>query len=185
MEVKNFIKIYDNCLSPILISKLISAINTFKFNEATIDKGETNFEIRKTFTKSLNNLSSSMTEVHWHNLLCTIFTSALHRYGLDTKTQPFNFTNIINIDVLKYENSGFYTWHTDHFADCPRTMSCILLLNNDYEGGELCFRDVDGTNEWCVKKELGRIIVWPSNFMFPHTVKPVVGKRLSIVAWSL
>jgi predicted 2-oxoglutarate/Fe(II)-dependent dioxygenase YbiX len=68
----------------------------------------------------------------------------------------------------------------------PRTMSCILLLNNDYEGGNLCFRNPDGSGEWEVEVKPNRMIIWPSNFLYPHTVKPVTkGKRYSVVAWAL
>jgi predicted 2-oxoglutarate/Fe(II)-dependent dioxygenase YbiX len=65
-------------------------------------------------------------------------------------------------------------------------MSCILLLNNDYEGGNLCFRNPDKSGEWEVEVKPNRMIIWPSCFMFPHTVKPVTkGTRYSVVAWAL
>jgi predicted 2-oxoglutarate/Fe(II)-dependent dioxygenase YbiX len=65
-------------------------------------------------------------------------------------------------------------------------MSCILLLNNDYEGGNLCFRNPDESGEWEVEVKPNRMIIWPSNFLYPHTVKPVTkGTRYSIVAWIL
>ena len=69
-----------------------------------------------------------MTEVHWHNLLLHFFRNNLLQYEKNTKTIDFNWKTIMNISVLKYEQSGFYDWHTDHFASIPRTMSCILLL---------------------------------------------------------
>ena len=32
----------------------------------------------------------------------------------------------------------------------------------------------------------GRLIIWPSNFMYKHKVTPVTkGKRFSIVAWAI
>jgi predicted 2-oxoglutarate/Fe(II)-dependent dioxygenase YbiX len=88
--------------------------------------------------------------------------------------------------ILKYEQNGFYTWHTDHAAEAPRTMSCIYLLNNDYEGGNLCFRNPDGSEEWEIEVKPNRMIIWPSNFLYPHTVKSVTkGTRYSVVAWAL
>ena len=101
-------------------------------------------------------------------------------------TIDFDWERISDINVLKYEQSGFYTWHTDHFAAIPRTMSCILLLNNDYEGGNLCFRNPDGSGEMEIEVKPNRMIIWPSNFLYPHTVKPVTkGIRYSVVAWAL
>ena len=74
----------------------------------------------------------------------------------------------------------------DHCKQYPRTLSGIFLLNNDYEGGELSFRNLDKTGEENIPVEPNRMIVWPSNFLFPHTVKPVKkGTRYSVVAWGL
>jgi len=75
--------------------------------------------------------------------------------------------------------------HTDHHASIPRTISVIIFLNNDYEGGELNFYN-SFTNEIfkTVKPSPGRCIMWPSNFMYPHSVSPVTkGTRYAIVSW--
>ena len=68
-----------------------------------------------------------------------------------------------------------------------RFISFILLLNNDYEGGEICFTDPDHqSNEKEIKVQPGRLIMWPSNFLYPHKVKPVIkGTRYSVVGWGV
>ena len=34
--------------------------------------------------------------------------------------------------------------------------------------------------------DFNRMIIWPSTFLYPHTVKPVTkGTRYSVVAWAL
>ena len=186
MEIKNFIQVYDEILPLKILSNFLRYINTVEFDKASIGKGEIDFNTRRTYTKGFNNLGNSMTEVHWHNLLLHFFRNGLLRYGKDTNTIDFSWERITDISVLKYEQSGFYTWHTDHFAAIPRTMSCILLLNNDYEGGNLCFRNPDGSGEMEIEVKPNRMIIWPSNFLYPHTVKPVTkGTRYSVVAWAL
>ena len=191
MEVKNFIKIYDEVLPWNTLSNLIRFANVSNFNEAKIgggggDENKTDFNIRRTFTLPLSNLNNSISNVHWFNLLYFYFNKNLKQYKFDVNILDYNYENIFDIEILKYENTGFYTWHVDHFAGIPRTMSCILLLNNDYEGGNLCFRNPDGSGEWEVDVKPNRMIIWPSNFLYPHTVKPVTkGKRYSVVAWAL
>jgi hypothetical protein len=191
MEIKNFIKIYDEVLPWNVLSNFLKFINKQNFKEAEVggeDKNESkiNFNVRRTYVFPLTNLNDSFSTAHWHNLLYKYFSGALKQFQIDTNIIDFGFKNINNIEVLKYENTGFYTWHVDHFAEVPRTMSCILLLNNDYEGGNLCFRNPDGSGEWEVEVKPNRMIVWPSNFLYPHTVKPVTkGKRYSVVAWAL
>jgi len=189
MEIKNFIKIYDEILPWNVLSNLIRFANSSKFNETQVGGGKdakTDFNIRRTYALDLSNLNDSFSKVHWFNILHSFFNKNLKRYISDTNTLDFPIKHIIDIGILKYENTGFYTWHTDHFADIPRTMSCIFLLNNDYEGGNLCFRNPDGSGEWEVEVKPNRMIIWPSNFLYPHTVKPVTkGKRYSVVAWAL
>ena len=189
MEIKNFIKIYDEVLPFNCIANLIRFANISKFKETCIgggDKFKVDFNIRRTYSLSLTNVDNSLSMVHWFNLLFGVFNKHLIEYQKDLQIIDYNYANIFDISILKYENTGFYTWHTDHFAAIPRTMSCILLLNNDYEGGNLCFRNPDGSGEWEVEVKPNRMIIWPSNFLYPHTVKPVTkGKRYSVVAWAL
>jgi len=59
------------------------------------------------------------------------------------------------------------------------TLTILGLLNDDYEGGELMmFGDKK------IDLHPGSVVVFPSNFMFPHEVKPVLsGVRYSYVSW--
>jgi hypothetical protein len=189
MEIKNFIKIYDEVLPWNSLGNLIRFANVSSFEETKVGGGaqsKTDFNIRKTYALPLSNLHNSISNVHWFNLLQFYFDKNLKQYKFDNNILDYDYRNIFDIEILKYENTGFYTWHVDHFATIPRTMSCILLLNNDYEGGNLCFRNPDGSGEWEVEVKPNRMIIWPSNFLYPHTVKPVTkGKRYSVVAWAL
>jgi hypothetical protein len=189
MEIKNFIKIYDEVLPLKTLSRLIRFANQSNFLETKIGSGnesKTDFNIRRTYTLPLSNFSDSMSNVHWFTYLHSHFNKKLNQYKFDANILDYEYNHIFDIEILKYENTGFYTWHVDHFAGIPRTMSCILLLNNDYEGGNLCFRNPDGSGEWEIEVKPNRMVVWPSNFLYPHTVKPVTkGKRYSVVAWAL
>jgi len=189
MEIKNFIKIYDEVLPWNVLSNLIRFANVSDFSQTKIGGGDQfkiDFNVRKTYTLPLSNLSRSISNIHWGNLLYFYFNKNLKQYKFDVNILDYDYKDIFDIEILKYENTGFYTWHVDHFAEIPRTMSCILLLNNDYEGGNLCFRNPDGSGEWEVEVKPNRMIIWPSNFLYPHTVKPVTkGKRYSVVAWAL
>lgn len=186
MEVKNFVKIYDGVLPMKVIGNLIKFAKNCDFKKTKIGQGKIDFDIRRTYSSVLTNLSNSLTVAHWFNLLQFVFETGLTKYKLDLKTIHMSFTKIIDIEILKYENKGFYKWHVDHFTHVPRTLSCILLLNNDYEGGNLCFSNPDESEEWSVETKPGRLIIWPSNFLYPHTVKPVTrGVRYSVVGWAL
>jgi hypothetical protein len=191
MEIKKFVKIYDDVLSLSIISNIIRFARHSEFKQTRVggtetESGRVDFNIRRTWTLPLTNIENSLTSVHWYNFLSKKFDTQIQQYIKDLNVKYLNYQKITNIEILKYENTGFYKWHTDHFAAAPRTISCILLLNNDYKGGNLCFRNPDETDEWEVEVRPNRMIIWPSCFMYPHTVKPVTeGTRYSIVAWAL
>jgi len=81
-------------------------------------------------------------------------------------------------ELLRYEVGGFYSWHTDHFEQHPRSLSALLFLNDDFTGGELEFDDLT------IKPQRGHVALFPSNFMFRHRVTPVeAGTRYTCVTW--
>jgi hypothetical protein len=83
-------------------------------------------------------------------------------------------------ELLRYETGQFYTEHTDDYPGIPRIVSCSLMLNDDYEGGEFAF--FGGTIRYVPKK--GSAIMFPSNFLYPHEIMPVTkGTRHSIITW--
>jgi Rps23 Pro-64 3,4-dihydroxylase Tpa1-like proline 4-hydroxylase len=83
-------------------------------------------------------------------------------------------------DLLRYKEGQFYIQHTDSFKNQQRSVSCSFLLNDDYEGGEFAFFD----REIIIRGGKGSIVIFPSNFMFPHEVMPVTsGTRYSIITW--
>ena len=83
-------------------------------------------------------------------------------------------------DLLRYNQGQFYIQHTDSFKKQQRSVSCSFLLNDDYEGGEFAFFD----REIIIKGGKGSIVMFPSNFMFPHEVMPIIsGTRYSIITW--
>ena len=105
---------------------------------------------------------------------------------------------------------GHYNWHTDGTQDHPservpifeqpncitqtndtslagtvRKISCSIVLNDDYEGGELGFRWFDDKEEPSIKYVKPKAldcIFFPANLC--HKVAPVTkGTRYSVVRW--
>lgn len=191
MEVKELIKFYDNVIPLSAIANLVKWANIQDFDDAQIlinsdGKNGVNQNIRNTKSLNLHNQAKSLTNVHYSMLVGRVCVDTIKRYTEDLNLSHFYIKGVNDIQLLKYEEGGFYTWHVDHAGDVPRTISCILFLNDDYEGGELMFQDPQGKNEILIKPKSSRLVVWPSNFMFPHTVKPVKkGLRYSIVAWGI
>ena len=111
-------------------------------------------------------------------------TKILNKYfeiltQLEPSTAGITLKADTGYEFLKYETGGFYTQHLDDGTDTTRRISMSLLLNEEYEGGEMQF-----FGDYKVNGKTGSAIVFPSNFCYPHEVLPVKsGIRYSIVTW--
>ena len=82
--------------------------------------------------------------------------------------------------LLRYKIGDYVKKHVDTSSEQHRTLSCSLILNDDYDGGEMSFFDGE------VKPDLkrGDLVIFPSSFTYPHEVLPVKsGTRYSIITW--
>ena len=90
------------------------------------------------------------------------------------------------MQLLKYEEGGKYFTHVDSSASTYRHVSIIMNLNEDYEGGDLVFSNQFNSEMKRVKLKTGSVVMFPSNFMYPHKIEPIKkGKRYSIVTWLI
>ena len=192
MEIKNYIMTVDNFLPYESLSSLIQWANkkNNKFEKAEIflnnQKSELREDIRKVDNFGFDINSKSKTEIHWNCYLTYYFTNLFEHYQKHFKVKA-SLSGLTDITFLRYQNGGHYKTHSDHCTNAPRTLSIIYLLNNDYEGGELIFELPDGKDEILkIEKKPNRVVIWPSNFLYPHQVTPVTkGLRYSIVSWAL
>lgn len=83
-------------------------------------------------------------------------------------------------ELLRYNKGQFYEEHVDTFLQAPRLISCSFHLNGNYEGGEFGFFNRNKK----IKAGKGDVVMFPSTFMYPHEIMPVVkGTRYSIITW--
>lgn len=187
MEIKDYILVTDNNLPIQTISNFIKFAKVKQFKRAGILGGDNMSEeelkkVRDVSTYPLSLLSDNISDIHWYNIIRSIMKKNIDAYR---EKVPFvQYDTIQDISILRYEKSGHYDWHTDHAASIPRTISTILFLNNDYLGGELMFENQITRERTTIKPQPGRFIMWPSNFLYPHTVAPVLnGVRFTVVGW--
>ena len=183
VEFKNFLPKGEN----LRLHKLCK--EHFEFNPAQVndgeDKGRVDTNIRVTEMINLGNSlqEKSMTKVFWANYLSNRLTAAMTKYGSITNTD-FS-VHISDIQLLRYNNNGFYKTHIDDSKFTERRLSCVHLINDDYEGGELCFSTGEKGELFPIKVESNKLIVFPSSFLFPHGVQKVTkGIKYSMVSWA-
>jgi predicted 2-oxoglutarate/Fe(II)-dependent dioxygenase YbiX len=97
----------------------------------------------------------------------------------------FYFSEKNYFQFLYYDKlmNGHYDYHTDHFLQNPRVLTILVGLNStdEYEGGELLV----GNQKEGVKLGEGDLVLFPSNFMYPHKVNQVTkGARKVLIIWT-
>jgi predicted 2-oxoglutarate/Fe(II)-dependent dioxygenase YbiX len=100
---------------------------------------------------------------------------------------PFQLQAITPIRFNRYQVGTNMKFHHDHIHTLfdgekkgVPILSILGLLNNDFEGGDFLMFDSKK-----VQLEAGDIIIFPSNFLYPHAVTTVTkGTRYSFVSWG-
>lgn len=88
--------------------------------------------------------------------------------------EAFNF--------VKYEGAGtHFKIHADHGPTYVTTVSIVVYLNDDYEGGEIWFPRFNLSH----KPQAGDIVVFPSTYIYEHASQDMVsGTKYSVVIMS-
>ena len=135
------------------------------------------------YSLSLN--QSKISDIVFHGHTNEIIKQNYINYKF--KFPQLQTSKLTQVDILKYTPGGKYGAHTDHGFGCERTLTVILNLNENYEGGDFVFFHQDNKTEMKrVSCKKGTVIMFPSNFLYPHAVEPVTkGTRYSIVSWLL
>jgi hypothetical protein len=82
--------------------------------------------------------------------------------------------------ILKYGKGQKFVNHIDDHKDHHRRMSWVYYINDDYTGGEISFPRFNLT----YKPVANEFIVFPSNYVYNHSVLPVTeGTRYAVVSW--
>ena len=182
--IKDYIKVYKN----ILTSEECDMIISYPYNDKNWEESlpvwdeKENYLItsrRKCDKIEVTTAGDNYIEVD--HILYTRLNSTMIKYiegsycsiGYDT-----------GYTLLRYNKDGGYIRHIDAATEYHRRLSTILLLNDDFEGGELTFFGDGGIDEYTPNFNKGDVIIFPSDFMYPHTVKPITsGKRYVVVTW--
>ena len=111
-----------------------------------------------------------------HNLIFTKVEEAIawykNRYNIPFELYHEPYT------VLKYSNNVEYKPHFDGSTETARSVSVVIYLNDDYDGGEIEFTNFNLK----LKPEANSMIFFPSNFAYTHKAHPVTsGTKYAIV----
>ncbi len=124
----------------------------FKMNTKTLgERNERNAALHDTYSEIYERLKKCVSDY-------------CRYWGIEVKYyEVFNF--------VKYEGEGKeFKIHADHGPVYSATVSAVIYLNDDYEGGEIYFPRLDNK---IIKPEFGDIAVFPSNYIYEHASLPI------------
>jgi hypothetical protein len=184
-----YVKKYEGFIDKNICKKTVKELNDLKKNYWS-EHVFYNPALKKDVKLSgAQELSTSYTnEISTEKEIMNLYWKAIYKYVLeDIKNSWFDsWSGFSKIRYNKYSSTKKMAEHCDHITmifDGERKgipiLSVLSVLNNDYLGGEFfMFQDKK------IKLNEGDVLIFPSNFLYPHKVDPVTkGTRYSIISW--
>ena len=184
-NIESYLKVYQ------VLSKK-DCINTV----AALKEKDKEFQIHQfynvsdgTYHSYEHELSIAYSQIETKDIIMKEIWNTLKKYveELDMKRWFTSWSGFSEVRFNRYHTDTQMALHCDHIHsmfDGNRkgipTLSILGCLNDDYTGGELVFWD-----DKVVELKAGEIMIFPSNFLYPHEVKLVTeGTRYSYVSWA-
>ena len=189
-DLTKYVANYENFLDEDYCKKAVKALKKAEWSTHQFYQAGTN-----DYVSYENELSVSWSNIKQRQEIQDKLWEGLHRYlkelpevaGADVNNWFAGWNGYSELRFNKYDKKTQMKLHCDHIHsmfDGNRkgipALSLLGCLNDDYEGGELIFWD-----DTEIELKGGSLLIFPSNFLYPHEVKPVKkGSRYSYVSWA-
>lgn len=182
-DLKSYAKVYKNWLDVELCNNVVTDLqnaNWFKHMYSNADQS-----VIKSYDTDLD---VTIDLPQWLIPVRDKIWKAIEQYVIKDTAFPWytGWNGFTQVRYNKYQVGTEMKEHCDHIHTIfdgaikgVPTLTVLGGLNNDYEGGELVMWE----NE-IIELKAGDVMVFPSNFLYPHKVLPVTkGTRYSYVSW--
>lgn len=183
-DVRSYVKIYSNFISEDLRVRTVDKLASSNWKKHSYYKSADD-----QFITHENDLLVSNEDMPEKFIITLQLKELVKQYMGDVPILGGCWEEIDNFSSIRfnrYEVGTEMRMHCDHiktlFYGKERGIPITTVLgslNDDYEGGELVMWEDE-----VIPLKAGSVIVFPSNFMYPHKVNPVLsGVRYSYVSW--
>lgn len=189
-SLKDYVKIYKKFYDLDFCKSFVSNLTSVNWISHTYHVVEGGTLLTESFMQSPNELAVSYEQTElkveldkkiWDVLNLYVNKDLAYMHEWFSGWCGYSFSRLNKYDPsteMKLHCDHIYTLFDGNRKGVP-LLTVLGALNEDYEGGEfiLC-----GEN---IELKTGDVIVFPSNFLYPHEVKPVKsGVRYSFVSWA-
>jgi hypothetical protein len=185
------LNIYENAVSKEKCNSYINTLESklngqtrYSWKEATVTNSAkpiksardcSDFKYKHTDLGPVNDENIELIEMHQdlYNIVKSCVDDYANYWGINVVYyEAFNF--------VKYNGPGQqFKIHADHGPAYNTTVSVVVYLNDDYEGGELYFPRLD---KLVYKPKIGDIAIFPSNYIYEHASRDMInGIKYSVV----
>lgn len=195
-DLKKYIKVYSDCFDKEMLKETIKELESLPTKKPSLNhNGKTNFWEEHRWYSPINKkehsrlkkeLQSSGHTVKENQYYMDVIYEHIKKYMIDlNNTYLTSWDGFSMLTWHRYKKGTNMDLHTDNIKTvfdgtrkgCP-VLSIVGQLNDNFLGGEFEILDQQ------IKMKAGDILIFPSNFLFPHQVKTITkGKRLSFVSW--
>ena len=181
MHMQDFIRVWDNVLSPEYCQEVIdyyhqqegtriltrqtaneSAPKMNKDGSMLYDEGETG-----TFALSMNKLLQP-----YYHAMQDCVNDYISEFGIFENVNPIQISHSIKIQHTR-PSEGYHIWHCEHdsFSRKERLLLCMIYLNDVPDGGETEFLN----QQRRIKPKMGKLVICPAFWTHFHRGNPPIG----------
>lgn len=180
-DVHSYVKIYENNLSIDICNEALESLS-----KGTWDPHIFYDPTNDSYYENDKEPDVQFGDFSQYNDICQIHYNTTEKYVSGLNYEWFtHWLGMSNPKFNRYTNSQAMVPHADHIREIfdgdlrgIPLLSVLSVIEHTGTGGEF----VVCNNEYKLKQ--GDTIVFPSNFLFPHSVNDVLdGTRISVINW--
>jgi len=184
-NLEEYVKLYENFLDQDFCKETIKELEKAHWSTHTFYQSR-----QETFKSFEDDLAVSWDQIPQRDIITEKIWFGIEQYIMkdfsDFSDWFCGWNGYSAIRFNRYDPSTLMRIHCDHIHsmfDGERkgipALTILGGLNDDYEGGEFVM-----WTDTVIKIPAGSLLIFPSNFLYPHEVKPVKsGIRYSYVSW--
>jgi predicted 2-oxoglutarate/Fe(II)-dependent dioxygenase YbiX len=184
-QLKDYVRTYKGFYDSAFCKKVVEELSLVNWNIHSFYDSKTNtsksFENELSVSWDIVPSKKQLDEKVWHVISQYILTDMAHMKSWFSQWTGYSlcrFNRYVPETQMKIHCDHIHSLFDGQQKGVP-ILTILGSLNSDYEGGELVL---------CGEKielQEGDVVVFPSNFLYPHEVKPVKsGIRHSFVSWA-
>ena len=180
-KLYDLIKVYDDALEPEICEKLIEKFENLSDKHERIDNDRKPNFTQFNLTANIDG-DEELDSLHKYLIKKTFAYKKEYYSFIDERCFPKEHA-FEQFRLKKYENDGndAFDCHVDvkEYSTARRYLAFLWYLNDVEEGGETVFKELT------IKPQVGKLLIFPPLWMYPHTGKPPISNKKYIMSTYL